>query len=48
MVETIPPIHAGEILCDAFMEPFGLSQNALAKAALSSKINEEVELHQAS
>jgi len=31
-VETIPPIHAGEILRDEFMEPFGLSQNALAKA----------------
>ena len=32
MVETIPPIHPGEILRDEFMEPFGLSQNALAKA----------------
>jgi addiction module HigA family antidote len=31
-METIPPIHAGEILRDEFMEPFGLSQNALAKA----------------
>jgi len=48
MVETIPPIHPGEILRDEFMEPFGLSQNALVKAALSAKINEEVELYQAS
>jgi addiction module HigA family antidote len=31
-METIPPIHPGEILRDEFMEPFGLSQNALAKA----------------
>ena len=31
-METIPLIHAGEILRDEFMEPFGLSQNALAKA----------------
>ena len=27
-----PPIHPGEILLEEFMEPLGLSQNALARA----------------
>jgi addiction module HigA family antidote len=31
-MKTLAPIHAGEILREAFMEPLGLSQNALAKA----------------
>jgi len=28
----LPPVHPGEILLSDFMEPLGLSQNALAKA----------------
>ena len=28
----LPPIHPGEILCEEFMKPRGLSQNALARA----------------
>ncbi|WP_456433714.1 HigA family addiction module antitoxin [Nitratifractor sp.] len=31
-MKTIEPIHPGEILKEEFMEPFGLSQNALARA----------------
>jgi addiction module HigA family antidote len=31
-MKTLAPIHAGEILREEFMEPLGLSQNALAKA----------------
>jgi len=31
-MSKIEPIHAGEILLDEFMKPFGLSQNALANA----------------
>jgi addiction module HigA family antidote len=30
--KKIPPVHPGEILQHDFMEPLGLSQNALAKA----------------
>ncbi|MBM3878326.1 MAG: HigA family addiction module antidote protein [Verrucomicrobia bacterium] len=28
----LPPIHPGEILREEFMKPYGLSQNALARA----------------
>jgi len=31
-MEKIEPIHPGEVLEEEFMDPFGLSQNALAKA----------------
>ena len=31
-MKKIEPIHPGEILKEEFMEPFGLSQNALARA----------------
>lgn len=30
--KNLPPVHPGEILLHDFMEPLGLSQNALAKA----------------
>lgn len=30
--EKLPPVHPGEILQEEFMEPLGLSQNALARA----------------
>jgi antitoxin HigA-1 len=30
--DKLPPIHPGEILREEFMEPLGLSQNALARA----------------
>ncbi|MCR6686416.1 HigA family addiction module antitoxin [Pseudoxanthomonas sp.] len=29
---TLPPIHPGEILHEEFMQPLGLSSNALARA----------------
>jgi addiction module HigA family antidote len=32
MVEKLPNIHPGEILLEDFMEPMGLSRNALARA----------------
>jgi addiction module HigA family antidote len=40
----IKPIHPGEILAEEFMEPLGISQNALAKAINVSprRINEIV------
>ena len=40
----ITPIHAGEILLEEFMQPFELSQNALAKAlhVTPRRINEIV------
>jgi len=28
----LAPIHPGEILCEEFMKPLGLSQNGLARA----------------
>ena len=31
-MNKITPIHAGEILLEEFMQPFGLSQNTLAKS----------------
>ena len=31
-MHTITPVHPGVILLEEFMEPFGLSQNALARA----------------
>jgi len=33
-MNKIEPIHAGEILLEEFMQPFGISQNALAKVLL--------------
>ena len=30
--KRLPPIHPGEILREEFMKPYGLSQNALARA----------------
>jgi len=30
-MNKIEPIHAGEILLEEFMQPFGISQNSLAK-----------------
>ncbi|WP_294959099.1 HigA family addiction module antitoxin [Sulfurovum sp.] len=43
-MKKIAPIHAGEILLEEFMEPLGLSQNALAKAlhVTPRRINEIV------
>ena len=43
-MNKITPIHAGEILLEEFMKPFGLSQNALAKAlhVTPRRINEIV------
>ena len=43
-MKKIEPIHAGEILLEEFMEPLGLSQNALAKAlhVTPRRINEIV------
>ena len=43
-MKQIAPIHAGEILLEEFMQPFGLSQNALAKAlhVTPRRINEIV------
>ena len=40
----ITPIHAGEILLEEFMQPFELSQNALAKSlhVTPRRINEIV------
>ncbi len=43
-MEKIAPIHAGEILYEEFMEPLGLSQNALARGlhVTPRRINEIV------
>ena len=43
-MKKITPIHAGEILFEEFMQPFELSQNALAKAlhVTPRRINEIV------
>ena len=43
-MNKIIPIHAGEILLKEFMQPFSLSQNALAKAlhVTPRRINEIV------
>ena len=43
-MNKIAPVHAGEILLEEFMQPYGLSQNALAKAlhVTSRRINEIV------
>jgi addiction module HigA family antidote len=32
MKKKLPPVHPGEILLHEFIEPLGLSQNALARA----------------
>ena len=43
-MKKITPVHAGEILLEEFMQPYGLSQNALAKAlhVTPRRINEIV------
>ena len=43
-MNKITPVHAGEILFEEFMQPFELSQNALAKAlhVTPRRINEIV------
>ena len=43
-MSRITPVHAGEILLEEFMQPFELSQNALAKAlhVTPRRINEIV------
>ena len=43
-MSKIEPIHAGEILFEEFMQPFSLSQNALAKSlkVTPRRINEIV------
>jgi len=43
-MKKLEPIHAGEILLEEFMHPFGLSQNALANAlhVTPRRINEIV------
>ncbi|MEA2048242.1 MAG: HigA family addiction module antitoxin [Campylobacterota bacterium] len=43
-MNKITPIHAGEILLEEFMQPYELSQNALAKAlhVTPRRINEIV------
>jgi len=43
-MNRITPIHAGEILYEEFMQPYELSQNALAKAlhVTPRRINEIV------
>jgi len=43
-MKKIAPVHAGEILLEEFMQPLGLSQNALAKAlhVTPRRINEIV------
>ncbi len=43
-MKKMTPIHAGEILLEEFMQPFELSQNALAKAlrVTPRRINEIV------
>ena len=43
-MNKITPVHAGEILLEEFMQPFGLSQNALSKAlrVTPRRINEIV------
>ncbi|ADC61971.1 HigA family addiction module antitoxin [Allochromatium vinosum] len=44
MTEKLPPIHPGEILREEFMQPLGLSCNALARAmgVTPARINEIV------
>jgi addiction module HigA family antidote len=43
-MKTLPNIHPGEILLSEFLEPLGISQNALARAAAvpPRRINEIV------
>jgi addiction module HigA family antidote len=43
-MNKIAPVHAGEILLEEFMQPYELSQNALAKAlhVTPRRINEIV------
>ena len=43
-MRKIEPIHAGEILLEEFMQPFAISQNALAKSlnVTPRRINEIV------
>lgn len=43
-MKTLPNIHPGEVLLEEFLVPMGISQNALARAALvpPRRINEIV------
>lgn len=43
-MKTLPNIHPGEVLLEEFLQPLGISQNALARAAsvLPRRINEIV------
>lgn len=43
-MKTLPNIHPGEVLLEEFLEPLGLSQNALARAVCvpPRRINEIV------
>ena len=43
-MKTLPNIHPGEVLLSEFLEPLGISQNALARAAVvpPRRINEIV------
>lgn len=43
-MKTLPNIHPGEVLLAKFLEPLGISQNALARAAVvpPRRINEIV------
>lgn len=44
MTQLLPPVHPGEILREEFMEPLGLSANALSKSlgVTAARINEIV------
>ena len=44
MLEQLPPVHPGEVLAFDFLEPMGLSQNALAieLGIASGRVNEIV------
>ena len=44
MTRKLPPIHPGEVLREEFMQPLGLSSNALARAleVTPARINEIV------
>ncbi|WP_374012275.1 HigA family addiction module antitoxin [Pseudoxanthomonas koreensis] len=43
-MDTLPPVHPGEILHADFMQPLGLSSNALARAigVTPARVNEIV------
>jgi len=47
--KKLAPIHPGEVWCEEFIKPLGLSQNALARAlrALPRRIIEPITVLQA-